>query len=40
MKIIFFDIETVPTDRSLQEHGLLDAQIQPDEAELIKKLSL
>jgi DNA polymerase elongation subunit (family B) len=40
MKIIFFDIETVPTDRSLQEHGLLDAQMQPDEAELIKRLSL
>jgi len=40
MKIFFFDIETVPTDQSLQENGLLDAQIKLDEAELIKKLSL
>jgi predicted PolB exonuclease-like 3'-5' exonuclease len=40
MKICFLDIETVPTDRSLEENGLLDAQIQLDEAERIKKLSL
>jgi predicted PolB exonuclease-like 3'-5' exonuclease len=40
MKICYLDIETVPTDRSLQESGLLQAQMQLDEAELIKKLSL
>ena len=40
MKTIFLDIETVPTDCALQEHGLLEAQIQLDEADLIKKLSL
>ena len=40
MKICFMDIETVPTDQSLQENGLLDSQIQLDEADLIKKLSL
>jgi predicted PolB exonuclease-like 3'-5' exonuclease len=40
MKIFFFDIETVPTERSLQENGLLDSQIKLDEAEIIKKLSL
>lgn len=40
MKTIFLDIETVPTDLSLQENGLLEAQIQLNEAELIKKLSL
>ena len=40
MKICFFDIETVPTDRSLEENGLLEPQIQLDEAELLKKLSL
>lgn len=40
MKICFLDIETVPTDRSLEENGLLEPQIQLDEAELIKKLSL
>jgi len=40
MKIFFFDIETVPTELSLQENGLLEAQIKLDEAELIKKLSL
>jgi len=40
MKTIFLDIETVPTDQSLKENGLLDSQIQLDEAELIKKLSL
>jgi 3'-5' exonuclease len=40
MKIFFFDIETVPTERSLQEHGLLDEQIRLDEADILKKLSL
>jgi 3'-5' exonuclease len=40
MKICFLDIETVPTDLSLHENGLLEAQIQLNEAELIKKLSL
>ena len=40
MKICFLDIETVPTDLSLQENGLLEAQIQLNEAELLKKLSL
>ena len=40
MKILFFDIETVPTEQSLRDHGLLDSQIRLDEAEIIKKLSL
>lgn len=40
MKICFIDIETVPTDRSLEENGLLEAQLQLDEGDLIKKLSL
>src|SRR5215475_7550327 len=40
MKTIFLDIETVPTNPALQENSLLDAQIQLDEADLIKKLSL
>lgn len=40
MKTIFLDIETVPTERALQESGLLQPQIQLDEAEIIKKLSL
>lgn len=40
MKIFYFDIETVPTDKALQENGLLEAQIKLDEAEIIKKLSL
>jgi 3'-5' exonuclease len=40
MRICFFDIETVPTDRSLEENGLLLPQIQLGETELIKKLSL
>lgn len=30
----------MPTDKALQENGLLDAQIKLDEAEIIKKLSL
>jgi 3'-5' exonuclease len=40
MKILFFDIETVPTEESLQANGLLEAQLQLDEAEVIKRLSL
>jgi len=40
MKICFMDIETVPTDRSLEENGLFEAQLQLDEADVIKKLSL
>jgi len=40
MKIFYFDIETVPTEKALQENGLLEAQIKLDEAEIIKKLSL
>ena len=40
MKILFFDIETVPTDQSLRDNGLLESQIRLDEAEIIKKLSL
>jgi len=40
MKILYFDIETVPTDKALQENGLLDEQLKLDEAEIIKKLSL
>lgn len=40
MKILFLDIETVPTDRSLEENGLLEPQIQLEENEIIKKLSL
>ena len=40
MKIMYLDIETVPTDKALEENGLLESQIQLDEAELIKKLSL
>ena len=40
MKIFYFDIETVPTEKALEENGLLDAQIKLVEPELIKKLSL
>jgi predicted PolB exonuclease-like 3'-5' exonuclease len=40
MKTIFLDIETVPTDRSLEESGLLVPQMQLNEAEILKKLSL
>lgn len=40
MKILFFDIETVPTENALAENGLLGSQIQLDEAEIIKRLSL
>jgi predicted PolB exonuclease-like 3'-5' exonuclease len=40
MKIVFFDIETVPTDRALQASGLLESQMQLDEADVVKRLSL
>jgi DNA polymerase elongation subunit (family B) len=40
MKTLFLDIETVPTEQALRDNGLLDAQLQLNEAELIKKLSL
>jgi predicted PolB exonuclease-like 3'-5' exonuclease len=40
MKVVFFDIETVPTDQALQASGLLESQMQLDEADLIKRLSL
>ena len=40
MKILYFDIETVPTDKALHENGLFDEQLKLDEAEIIKKLSL
>lgn len=40
MKILFFDIETIPTEQSLREKGLLESQMRLDEADIIKKLSL
>lgn len=40
MKILFFDIETVPTDQALRDHGLLESQLKLEEAEILKKLSL
>lgn len=40
MKTLFFDIETVPTERALKENGLLEPQIQIEEAEIVKRLSL
>ena len=40
MKILLFDIETVPTENALAESGLLDPQLQLDEQEVIKRLSL
>jgi len=40
MKVIFLDIETVPTDQALLEHGLLEPQLQLNEGDLLKKLSL
>jgi predicted PolB exonuclease-like 3'-5' exonuclease len=40
MKTLFFDIETVPTEQALRDHGLLEPQIKLDEAEIVKKLSL
>ena len=40
MKIFFFDIETVPTEQSLRDSGVLEAQLLLEETEIIKKLSL
>ncbi|HEU4340990.1 MAG TPA: ribonuclease H-like domain-containing protein [Candidatus Binatia bacterium] len=40
MKILFFDIETIPTEESLEHSGLLEAQLQLDEADILKRLSL
>ena len=40
MKILYLDIETVPTELSLRDHGLLKSQMQLDEADIIKRLSL
>lgn len=40
MKILYFDIETVPTEQSLAANGLSESQMQLDEAEIIKRLSL
>jgi predicted PolB exonuclease-like 3'-5' exonuclease len=40
MKIFFFDIETIPTEQSLRDTGMLDAQLLLQQAEIIKKLSL
>jgi predicted PolB exonuclease-like 3'-5' exonuclease len=40
MKTLFFDIETIPTEQFLREHGLLEAQMHLDETEVIKRLSL
>ena len=40
MKIFFFDIETIPTEQSLRDSGVLEAQLLLDQAEIIKKLSL
>jgi len=40
MKILYLDIETVPTELALRDHGLLEAQLQLGEPEIIKRLSL
>ena len=40
MKIFFFDIETIPTDRRLSTITFSAAQMRLDEPEIIKKLSL
>jgi len=40
MKTLYLDIETVPTEPSLRDHGLLESQLQLGEAEIIKRLSL
>ena len=40
MNVLFLDIETVPTEESLRNSGLLEAQILLNEAEILKKLSL
>lgn len=40
MKILFFDIETIPTAAAIAANGLDDAQRRLDEPEILKKLSL
>lgn len=40
MKTLFFDIETIPTEESLRHSGLFEAQMQLDEADVVKRLSL
>lgn len=40
MKILFLDIETVPTSEAIAQHGLMDVQPKLDEPEIIKKVSL
>ncbi len=40
MKILFLDIETVPTEQALRDNGLLESQLKLDEVEILKKLSL
>jgi 3'-5' exonuclease len=40
MNTLFLDIETVPTEESLQANGLLETQLQLNENEVIKRLSL
>ncbi|MFQ5683645.1 MAG: ribonuclease H-like domain-containing protein [Candidatus Binatia bacterium] len=40
MKILFLDIETVPTPQALLENGLQDTQLSLNEPEIIKRLSL
>ncbi|MFQ5849716.1 MAG: ribonuclease H-like domain-containing protein [Candidatus Binatia bacterium] len=40
MKIFFFDVETVPTSEALVENRLQDSQLQLNEQETIKRLSL
>jgi predicted PolB exonuclease-like 3'-5' exonuclease len=40
MKTFFFDIETIPTEQFLRDSGALEAQLLPEQAEIIKKLSL
>jgi 3'-5' exonuclease len=40
MNVLFFDIETIPTEQSLRDNRLLESQIKFDEADIIKKLSL
>ncbi len=40
MKILFLDIETVPTPEALLESGLEDPQLKLNEPEIIKRLSL
>jgi predicted PolB exonuclease-like 3'-5' exonuclease len=39
-KICFFDIETIPTDQSLRDRGLSQADVVETDADIVKKLSL